>query len=104
MAQTAWNEDNWLASDRAGGPTVTGTLTVEKAGDLVPATILYANAGQRCSCDFSVMFPNGTQTSDFSGLFVQPRVVEWEEWVPNVRNASTCPAPIAYTDDDNGVD
>lgn len=101
-ALTAWNEGNWIASDRAGGPTVSGSFTVASAGELVPTTILYANAGQRCACDFSIMFPNGTQTSDFTGLFVQPTKDTWGEWSPAVQDPRTCPLPIAYTDGNGG--
>lgn len=101
-AFTGWNEDNWVASDRAGGPTVTGFYNVTSAGELVPTTILYANAGQRCACDFSILFPDGSQTSDFAGLFAQPARDTWEMWMPHVYDPRNCPLPIAYSDGNGG--
>lgn len=104
-AQTGWNQHNWIASNRAGGPTVAGLWTVDEAavGVPVPATFLYANAGQRCACWFGIVFPDGTQVESFEGLFVQPLVGTWSEWAPAVLNVSTCPAPLAYEDVSSGV-
>ena len=92
-AYSTWDGSN--AITRTGG-AIEQPLTLNK-GDVLPITVLYANAGGTGSSLFQLTLPNGTAVSDFTGLLLQPKPNDRFLPPPYVDNA-TCPAPVAVND------
>ena len=90
-AYTDWTWDNVIAR---GGLSSQDPLEHEfslNEGDLVPCTILAANAYDSFSIGFALSVPGQGFINDFTGYFVQPHLAD--TWSPALKDPASCPLP-----------